>query len=734
MSEPAELPGGPIAPVGGGAGQNSLEFNLVVISPSNGVNGPLHFPNTRGTTSVKEVKAKIRDRVSSNPTDDGQRLIHHGRLLSRETETMLEVFGQELGNGDTKTLHLVLRDPPLPTNTPSSFQRAVPAIPQLQPRPHSTPTNPLQGIPGQQPLPGFQHLAQHHALHQADNTQQLISQRLAQLQQETRRLHQEMLQIEQRSRAIAAAAQQSQQTLINHQQNVPPHLMPNAVRDIIAQRQRERAADGRQGVQSTGALPNPLGHQSLPGQASPSLHRPDATTTYTREGTGPNGERWTMTVNETNVTLPLSQSHPVHHPHLPGQQVNQHPALDQLHAILRNADRYLPTQNPQNRPNNMERAASNPLPVPRIPTPTVSETHTGTATPFTTNGSPASSTAMNLPNLATPAVQTSNNAPILGHVDPLVYLLSSPNGPRALLLSGSDTSRSSQNNVQPPVGLPEFRNRQNGARRAHRNHHPNNPQPELAHPAVPHGNPGAGALAAQVGPIIWLIVRLVGFVWFFTAGNPSWSRWLMVSGLAVIVFIINTGVFNGLFEQLWGPVRRHVEALIPLAGPEAAQIPAINAAIPPAPPVDGQAEAGQEPIAQARRQRRGELDPAQVAAHLMEQHRQRNAPGWLMTQIRRAEHAMLLFLASLVPGVGERHIAAREAEANAAEAERQRLLDAAAATESSNPEAADSEHANTAASEEPVAEPESSGSGAARGENEESQAGQHTSNDLPNHE
>ena len=36
---------------------------------------------------------------------------------------------------------------------------------------------------------------------------------------------------------------------------------------------------------------------------------------------------------------------------------------------------------------------------------------------------------------------------------------------------------------------------------------------------------------------------------------------------------------------------------------------------------------------------------------------------------------MLLFMASLVPGVGERHIAAREAAAN----ERQRQIDAAAA-------------------------------------------------------
>ena len=50
-----------------------------------------------------------------------------------------------------------------------------------------------------------------------------------------------------------------------------------------------------------------------------------------------------------------------------------------------------------------------------------------------------------------------------------------------------------------------------------------------------------------------------------------------------------------------------------------------------------------------------------------------------MAQVRRAEHAALLFMASLVPGVGERHIAAREAVAAAAETERQRQIEAATA-------------------------------------------------------
>jgi hypothetical protein len=576
----------------------------------------------------------------------------------------------------------------------------------------------------QQPLPGFQHLQQHQALHQAEHLQTVMAQRLQQLQRETVRLQHEMTNIEQRSRVLATANPgifndqvglgQPQIPLPAMQTGFQPPFrtaqpMPASVQHLINQQQRERAAEGRHGAQDStgGGVISGLPRPSSSGRASPNLHRPDHTTTYTREGVGPNGERWQMTVNETTAVFPVPQPHHPNHSHHLGQHANNH-AIDNLQAILRNADRLLANQNLQNgmggttnpslqAPN--AGPASRAQPAANVP----SDASAGIPTPATTNSSPSSSLLLNpLPSTSIPtysvAAPTNITDSTSGNIDPMVYILSSPQGPRALLLSHSDTfysprlpsrrrrtespapgNANGQGQDGPPVGLPEFRNRGAArlARRAHRHRQENNP---LEPAEVPHANPGAGALGAQVGPLLWLVVRLAGFVWFFTAGNNSWSRFLMLTALSFIVFLYNVGIFNGIAEQLWGPIRRHIEALIPLAGPEAALVPAANAAAIPQQP---DPDVPPPPVNEAGSGRgRGELDPAEVAARLLEERRRADG-NWLMAQIRRAEHAALLFLASLVPGVGERHIAAREAEANAAEAERQRAIEAAAAADNS---------------------------------------------------
>jgi hypothetical protein len=104
MSQLAGAPAAPAAPDVSTSDEERpepLSFTLQIISPSIGVTGPLSFPLLPATTTVKQLKAKIRHALPSKPVDESQRLIHRGRMLARETETMLEIFGQE-----TVTIHI----------------------------------------------------------------------------------------------------------------------------------------------------------------------------------------------------------------------------------------------------------------------------------------------------------------------------------------------------------------------------------------------------------------------------------------------------------------------------------------------------------------------------------------------------------------------------------------------------------------------------------------------------
>lgn len=632
-------------------------------------------------------------------------------------------------------MHLVLRPtvtdpislpPPITTGTaePQIRNNMIPPNfpPSFPPRPHSTPLNPFQGMHGQQQLPGFQHVHQHQVLQPNDINGQAV--RLQQMQRETQRLYQDIGMLEQRVRALVPPHLMNAQNPAGQIGVVPgmfqvpqrqapmPPLPPGfpPFQTFVHQQQRERAAQGLHGAQDlSGGIPPSL---SAPGsgRASPSLHRPDHTSTYTREGVGPDGQRWHVTVNQTTTTVPQdipNQHQHHHHPHmgLPGHfqmgpfgnmqmnpQMNalpNNPVLE-IQNILRNADRLN---------NNMQRNSSNPHPPQTAPAPSTSaaqgsETPTTTANPSASNNSPSASVPLNS-NAQAPAAMAGPQLPN----EATVYMLSSPSGPQALVVSSSGTfwtprqssrhqSATSGNAVGQAgaaVALPEFRNRHaHRARRAQRN------QDNAAEPLnAAHANPGAGAVGAgiaQVGPMIWLLVRLAGFVWFFTSGNTTWTRFFLISGLALMLFIAQTGVlnnvFNGIAEELWGPIRRHLEGIMPLAGPDAAMVPAANAAVvahpnapAPVPVGEGQTQQADANPGLRRRRRAPEPDPAEAAARILAERRQN--PGWLFTQLLRAEHATVLFLASLIPGVGERHIAAREAEAT----ERQRQIEAAAAAD-----------------------------------------------------
>lgn len=78
-----------------GSSADQLTVNLQVVSPSVGVNRPLMFPGLAATTTVKQLKDKIRETLPLRPADENQRLIHRGRAIVRETDTLLDIFGAD---------------------------------------------------------------------------------------------------------------------------------------------------------------------------------------------------------------------------------------------------------------------------------------------------------------------------------------------------------------------------------------------------------------------------------------------------------------------------------------------------------------------------------------------------------------------------------------------------------------------------------------------------------------
>lgn len=68
--------------------------DLHIVSPSSAVPSGLVI-HLLASSSVKDLKEKIRASLPTAPADASQRLIHRGRLLAREEETLMDIFGAE---------------------------------------------------------------------------------------------------------------------------------------------------------------------------------------------------------------------------------------------------------------------------------------------------------------------------------------------------------------------------------------------------------------------------------------------------------------------------------------------------------------------------------------------------------------------------------------------------------------------------------------------------------------
>lgn len=435
---------------------------------------------------------------------------------------------------------------------------------------------------------------------------------------------------------------------------------PGAHQQQVAQLlQQQQQSRGQVGSQNNG--PNPTTtqtaqqHVAPPSRTqSPALphgHLPEHITTITRHGVNSNGERWQITVNESTAVIP---------PGIPQQIAATPPGVGDmtpnLQHLLTTTERLAAMQTRIN--NLMHRPGGTPPPGFHAP----AAPHRPSSTPpIGRVPRPATTSAGGFHGPSAFSSRTASSTPLPNDA-PVVYLMSSPSGPQALLINNSQTFRSPGHSyvvqqTAPGSSTGEVRNRRD---RTHRHRHRNrdantqatdgaNAPPAAAAEPAQNMPQGAEPLRLVMWPHIWLVIRLLIFVYIFTSGgNSSWSRLLVIWGIALFLFVVNTGAFNNIFGTFWNPIRQHLENLLPLAGPN----PRPDAQA-PIQPHDGNTGPGT----------RDQPSPEAVARRLLEQQRQRDA-SLLMSQFRRIEHAVLLFVASIVPGTAERHIEARTIEEN----------------------------------------------------------------------
>lgn len=669
-------------------------FSLQVVSPSAGVPKSLDFHDLPVTTQVKDLKKLIRDALCCRPPDNLQRLIHHGRMLTRETETMSEIFGEEaLRNSNIQIVHLVL--PPGPENLEHSSSNNIKAtdtpVNPISMR-HSpsqvteTPTHSLsssnhgQVFQSRPLVTTYQNQQQHNVLYQLEELQSLMGQRLLQLQHETQRLNQEL-----HNMGVQASFRPSFSEYGLNEQSLP-YQSTSISQDSMSSDQ----ANAISNLQNQTKI-------SRMSQASKRCEKYVA-------GNATQGANISRSGQETQGYQGSDQPVPNHQNIVPNSQGLQELSDNTFEAIS--------NQPFQNHQQNFEQLTDFTNDLRSILwNPNRSNRSNQQHDP---HGSLNTNTESSGPKMFTPpAISTSSTNPAVNSIPfstasksvgetsgidfstpntfinskPLVYILSSPSGPRAILMSNAHyyftPSRNSGWNRfnianSGPIGASSsiFLDRARSTRRQARQvRETRNQNEQAAEPraAPPPANLRAGGIGIQLGQILWLVIRLAGFVWFFTAGNPSWSRWLVASGFAFFVFIILTGVLNGAVEQIWSPIRRHLESLVPLGPLHPPNVPLQPNRIPEL------ARGGD------RTQGRPQLDSGnpytddsrselnvEINGRSVDQRAQTNN-GLLMTRLRRLEQSLILFVASLVPGVSERHIAHREAQANR-ELERQQQL------------------------------------------------------------
>jgi hypothetical protein len=268
--------------------------------------------------------------------------------------------------------------------------------------------------------------------------------------------------------------------------------------------------------------------------------------------------------------------------------------------------------------------------------------------------------------------------PTTNNQDITAYLLSSPQGPQAIIYSpeyGTYTTatqpRSTPTTSQPSTTEPQQRGNQQP---------PRDPAAqEAAHRAIQdfaaQRLAGAQAIAAGGNPMggaqeplqqlmghFWLLLRILIFAYFLMGSNMGLTKLVLLAVVGVGFWVLRLGVLGNAevmarvrrwWEGVMGVPQRHAQA----PADQVQQVQGLPAA---------------EPAAQGPGQGNRMPTPEQVAQRLLDDNAAQNR-GWLREQIRPIERAVALFVASLWPGIGEAHV---RAQREAREAEERRAAEA----------------------------------------------------------
>ncbi|ETN46310.1 uncharacterized protein HMPREF1541_00494 [Cyphellophora europaea CBS 101466] len=606
------------------SGNDSNHVNLRVTYLHAGNPRPPHNLGSVPTdTTIGALKIRLQAELLENPRPEEQRLIYQGRPLLQDAMSLREALRLEGPIGPLPyTIHIIIQPrQAAPHFRPESIANVPPAPAvnggNLAFNDNGYVAQPQQQFAGQ----GDEHATRMHAIAQAHAN--MLQQQIQALQQQ---------------QGPNAPQRFSAMFQINGQQMQPTYVQPNA---------QHQPANPPESGNST--EPQPQQSQSQPqAQSAQAIPQP----------------------------LPLP-------PPLPLPQGMPNPLLN----IMYN------TQQP---------AGNAPFPRPlSVPPPARAGE---TTAHMATNNTPVPSMGgfgLPLPPLRARLPYPQPHQP----TEPTVWLASSRNGPEALLFApghgyfsttstggGTVVGRSNigsqlrqlqnANNIRSAI-LPTRTTDQTPASGAN--------APPAANAAQAAQQPGRGAvgpLALQqqlqpgqgpavqvreraanddfIGLVIqrgWLFLRL--YMFMFVLSDPgTWRRYLLLA-LALLVCLLPR---QNPLNQLMGAARRHIDNLIgppaPQPRPAAQAVP--QAGNPTAPAVANSNDAASASAHAPAVPGAVNITPEEAARRILDQRaeherREREAnPNVLRDVFYRVEQAVALFLASLIPGVGERHVAARE--------------------------------------------------------------------------